>query len=182
MKGAIAIILVLLCICRTASPQSANDGHIEGDTYINSYFHFSFMWPKIVKPRDPRTLILPGTSGPKEFLMFSAQEDNRPFGIVMLAGKTAPNGIRYGNDFLGRVIRGWSPTSTGRVLNRETITGTNGLKFEILDYKYGDEWNSAITTQVGGYLIAVRCNASNASDLAQMRSSVLASRSTATQK
>jgi hypothetical protein len=59
--------------------------------------------------------------------------------------------------------------------------GTHGLTFDELDYMQDAEWNSAITTQIDGYLIAFRCNADSASELAKMKTSVLASRLTAVQ-
>jgi hypothetical protein len=85
-------------------PQSSADGHLEGNTYVNTYFYFSFSWSENVKPRDPRTLNINGTPSKDEFLMFSAQEGNQPFGIVMLAEKLGPTqkdpqGIRDGSDF-----------------------------------------------------------------------------------
>jgi hypothetical protein len=184
MRKIIGYVFFFVAFSIPVFPQSPADGHLEGNTYVNTYFHFSYSWSENVKPRDPRTLNVSGTPSKEEFLMFSAQEGDKPFGIVMLAEKLGPTqkdprGIRDGSDFLNRVIGGWTPATPRKVLNRSRTTGTHGLTFDELDYMQGGEWNSAITTQIDGYLIAFRCSADNASELAKMKTSVLASRLTA---
>ena len=184
MRKIIGYVFFFVAFSMPVFPQSSADGHLEGNTYVNTYFHFSYSWSENVKPRDPRTLNISGTPSKEEFLMFSAQEENKPFGIIMLAERLGPTqkdprGITDGSDFLNRVIGGWTPATPGKVLNRSRITGTHGLIFDELDYMQAAEWNSAITTQIDGYLIAFRCTADDASELAKMKASVLASRLTA---
>jgi hypothetical protein len=183
MRKIIGYVFFFVAFSIPLFPQSPADGHLEGNTYVNTYFHFSYSWSENVKPRDPRTLNVDATPSKEEFLMFSAQEGDKPFGIVMLAQKLGPTqknprGIRDGNDFLNRVIGSWPPATPGKLLNRSRVIGTHGLTFDELDYIQGTDWTSAITTQIDGYLIAFRCNADNAAELAKMKASVLALRLT----
>jgi hypothetical protein len=161
--------------------QSAADGRVVGNQYVNSYFHFSYTLPPGMRARDPASLQIAGTPSKNEFLMFSAQEGEKPYGIVVLAEKLGPrpgatHPIRDADDFLNRVVAGWGSDASGKVMSRTRKTGPNGLQFTELDYLQSDEYDSAIALSIEGYLIVFRCNAESSEQLAKMARSVVNSR------
>jgi hypothetical protein len=48
-----AFLLFILPSCVAQSPA---DGHVEGNTYLNSYFHFTYVWPGNLQPIDIHSL------------------------------------------------------------------------------------------------------------------------------
>ena len=176
------ISITFLVGCRAESPA---DGHVEGGAYQNSFLRFSYVWPKPLQPVDSKSLNLPHTPSQDEFLLFSAKQGNEPFGVVIIAERLHvptqhTNGIQDGADFLNKVIRSWD--TSGKVLRRTRVVGSNGLSFDELDYFRDNGYGSAITTQIGQFLVAFRCNAKTESDLLEMVRSVLASRRETSQR
>ncbi len=176
---ALALLLAMLFADRLIA-QSPGDGHVAGGAYVNAYFRFSYVWPKILQPVDPSSLNLPHTASQKEFLLFSAKQGNMPYGVILIAERLHvpgphTSGIRDGNDFLDRVMRSWDASSPGKVLDRKHLLGGNGLTFDELDYLQNDEYNSALVTQIGEFLLAFRCNSKTEAGLREMGESVLAS-------
>jgi hypothetical protein len=95
---------------------------------------------------------------PNESLLFSARQGTEPFGVVIIAEKlgvsTQPSrGIKDGTDFLDRVIVSSGLTNKERILKRTTLTNTYGLTFQELDYLIDGGYSSAITIQVGQWLM-----------------------------
>jgi hypothetical protein len=69
-----------------SNAQSPTDGKVAGNQYVNSYFHISYAWPKILQPYDTGSLQLPSQSPySNEFLLFSARQGGQPYGVVILA-------------------------------------------------------------------------------------------------
>jgi hypothetical protein len=156
------------------------DGHVEGNSYVNSYFRLSYAWPRMLNPVDNSTLRLPQPSPyANEFLLFVARQGDEPYGVVVLAEKLNvrtphSNGIRDGSDFLDRLIRGFKPEDQAVILSRKHFTNGDGIPFDEFDYTTRGEYSSGIAAEVGGYLIAFKCNAKSSADLAQMTKSIVA--------
>jgi hypothetical protein len=166
----------------TCCAQSASDGRVEGDVYVNSFFKLAYPWPKFLQPADVSKLNLSTVvPNPNESLLFSARKGTEPFGVVVIAEKLGVStqrsrGIKDGPDFLDRVIVSSGLSSKGRILKRTESTNVHGLTFQELDYFINGEYVSAMTIQVGQWLMAFRCNAESESDLLAMTKSVLSSR------
>jgi hypothetical protein len=183
MRTAILSFTLASVVVSAAVAQSPTDGRVGANTYENSYFKFSYTWPSILSPVDSATLNLPRPSpNSGEVLLFSARQGEAQYGVVMIADKlhvpTAhhPNGIQDVADFLNRVERGADPAGKWKLLKETHITNGDGFRIDELDYLLFDEYTSAIVTQVGEFLIAFRCNAKSATDLAEMTKSVIALR------
>jgi hypothetical protein len=173
-----AILLSLLFpLCHGQSP---TDGRVLGNAYVNSYFRLSYEWPKTLKPYDTKSLNLPQSSPyASEFLLFSARQEDAPFGVIVFAEKlnvpTAHStGIKDGTDFLDRAIQALRPSGKPKILSRTHLTNANGRVFEVLDYLIDGEYTSGIVTQVGQYLIVFKCNAKSVADLSEMNNSAFA--------
>ena len=155
-----------------------------GDTYVNSYLKFSYTWPKNLRPVNPASLALSSRGSQSEYLLFVAQRNNEPSGLVLIAERLdsqegplprKASVIRDGPDFLDKIVAGWDTANPGKIQARNHFAGPNGLAFDELDYRQAGEYNSAIVTQIGQYLLAFRCNANTEADLLDMKRSVLAS-------
>jgi hypothetical protein len=161
--------------------QSPDDGNVVGKSYVNSYFHFSYSWPTFLNPYDTRSLNLPPHSPyANEFLLFSARQENEPYGIVVLAERlnaVTPHsrGIRDGADFIDRVTR-FNPEQHAVILSRKHFTNAADLVYDQLDYTENGAPSSAIAVQIGKFLIIFKCNAKSAADLAEINKSVIALR------
>jgi hypothetical protein len=159
--------------------QSPNDGKVTGNSYVNSYFKFSYAWPAMLKPYDTKSLNLP-QSAPyaNEFLLFSARQGDAPFGVLVIAERLnaiTPHsrGFRDGADFLDWVEK-FKPEQNAVIVSRKHFTNTEGLTIDQLIYTTNGEYTSATTAQIGKFLIVFRCNAKSAVDLAEMNRSVVA--------
>ena len=159
--------------------QSPNDGKVEGNSYVNSYFKFSYSWPAMLKPHDTKALNLPQSSPyANEFLLFSAKQGEEPYGVLVLAERLnaiTPHSKGWRNsadffDWLGR----FKPEQHVVILSRKQFTNAEGLAFDQLEYTQNGGYTSAIATQIGGFLIVFRCNAKSAADLAEMNRSIVA--------
>lgn len=180
MLGSIFLILMVI----GGRSQSPTDGRVEGNAYVNTYFRLSFVWPKMLKPYETKSLGVPQSSPyANEFLLFSAKQGDAPFGVIIFAEKlnvrTAHStGIRDGTDFLDRAIQTFRPAGNPKILSRTKLKNSDGRMFEVLDYVIDGEYTSGIVTQVGQYLIVFKCNARSSVDLAEMNKSALALRPT----
>jgi len=161
----------------TAAGQSAADGSVRGNVYSNSYFKISLTLPPNLHAVDLASLnvhVQPQTS---EFLMLAAREGNAPSGIVLLAVKlnVAPNHVVDEQDFLSKVRKSWD---AGQVLDGQQLRiqiQQKGLTFHQLDYEIPKvEFDSAIVTRVGDYLLVFRCNAKSKEALKVMVDAVIA--------
>jgi hypothetical protein len=176
----LAFFLFIFPICVAQSPA---DGHLEGNTYLNSYFHFTYAWPGNLQPIDIHTLnIHPAHPNPNEYPLFAVRQGTEPFGIVMIAEKLHvptehnPTGFKDGADFLNRIGRVGDPSANMKVLGRKRTTNVDGLLFDEFDYIVANEYQSGVAMQIGEYIVVFKCNAKSSSDLAVMTKSILAIR------
>lgn len=180
MRNCKLLFVLVLLFAPSIRGQSPTDGRVDGSAYVNSYFHFSYSWPKFLQPYDTHTLALPQRSPyASEFLLFAAREGGEPFGIIVMAEKlnvpTAhSSGIRDGADFLDRAIKTFDAQGKPKILSRKHWRDAGGLQFDELDYMIYGEYSSGIAAQIGQFLIVFKCNAKSASDLAEMTDSAVA--------
>lgn len=182
MRSAILSTVILATLVSTTPAPSPTDGHWQAGVYVNSYFRFSYSLPGILRPVDTSSLKLKPSSQPdREFLLFTAKQGDKPFGVLVLAEK--PNfrsqrsdGLTESEGFLEQVKKWWDPAGNPRILSQTHFTNADGLTFYELDYIIFREYTSAIATQMGEFQIVFKCNAESASDLAIMTKSVLATR------
>jgi hypothetical protein len=161
--------------------QSPRDGHVTADFYINSYFHFSYSWPKTLHPVDEASMNVHAPAGSTdEFFLFSAKKPDAPFGVVIIAEKPnfhapASGGMNDSQSFLEHVKKTWDPAGHPKILSETQSQNGDGLTFYELDYIHFGQYSSAIATQIGEFQIVFRCNAKSVVELSGMTKSVLAS-------
>jgi len=158
----------------SAVGQSAADGSVKGNVYSNSYFKISLTLPPNLHAVDLASLNVHVQPQTNEFLMLAAREGNAPSGIVLLAQKlnVAPNHVVDEQDFLNKVRKSWDG---GEVLDGQLTIQKNGLAFHQLDYEIPKaEFDSAIVTRVGDYLLVFKCNAKSKEALKVMVDAVIA--------
>ena len=111
MRSAFLVFTLSLFLVSEGIAQSPSDGKVIGDSYVNSYFKFSYAWPAMLKPFDIKSLNLPQASPyANEFMLFSARQGDEPFGVLVIAERLnaiTPHsrGIRDGADFLDQIGR-----------------------------------------------------------------------------
>lgn len=179
----IRYLVLLLWIFNSVfvSAQSPDDGKVLGNSYVNSFFRFSYTWPAMLKPYDTKSLNLsPKSPYDNEFLLFAAREGDEPFGVVVLAERlkaVTPHskGIRDGADFLDRVER-FRPEQHAVVKTRNHFTNTAGLTIDQLVYTENGAYSSAVAVPISGFLIVFKCNAKSSSDIEEMDKSMVAMR------
>ena len=119
--------------------QSPTDGRVESNAYANSYFHFSYSWPKILEPYDTGSLmILRKSTYNNEFLLFSARQGNAPYGVIILAERLnfpTPHskGIKDAAQMMDMITK-FSPGEHAIILTRKHFTSSNGLVFDQMEY------------------------------------------------
>jgi hypothetical protein len=177
-----SVVALFAVAVALAGAQSPNDGRVDGGAYLNSYFRVSYLWPQILQPMDTRQLkTQPPASSTTEFLLFTAREGSKPFGVVLMAEKPSfhaqrSDGLNESRTFLEQVKKWWDPSGNPKVLQEMHSTNADGLTFYELDYTIFGEYSAAIATQIGEFQLVFRCNASSAPDLAQMTKSALETR------
>jgi hypothetical protein len=178
-----SIVFLLISLCPVAPllrAQSPTDGHVEGDSYVNTYFHLAYSWPKFLQAVDIKSLALSQRSpNGYEFLLFAAKQGDEPFGAIILAEKlnipTAHStGIKDGADFIDRIIRSFDAAGKPQILSRRHFTSPDGIRFDQLDYLIFGEHTSGVTAQTGDFLIVFKFNAKTAADLEEMTKSAIA--------
>jgi hypothetical protein len=182
MRSAILVITLSLFLVSEAVAQSPDDGKVTGNSYVNSYFHMSYAWPKFLQPYDTSALHLPPKSPyENEFLLFSARQGEEPFGVVVLAERlnaVTPHsrGLRDGADLLDRIMKGFKPEEHEVTLSRRHFTSEEGIVFDEVDYTDLGGYESGVAAQIGQFVILFKCNAKSANDLAEMTRSASALR------
>ena len=105
----------------------------------------------------------------------AAREGNAPSGIILLAVKlnVAPNHVLDEQDFLQKVRKSWN---SGEVLDGQQLRiQKDGPAFHQLDYEIPKvEFDSALVTRVGDYLLVFKCNAKSKEALKVMVDAVIA--------
>jgi len=174
-RGLKLVLVVAVLGAASAVGQSAADGSVKGNVYSNSYFKISLTLPPNLHAVDLASLNVHVQPQANEFLMLAAREGNAPSGIILLAQKlnVAPNHVVDEQDFLNKVRKSWDG---GEVLDGQQLTiQKNGLAFHQLDYEIRKaEFDSAIVTRVGDYLLVFKCNAKSKEALKVMVDAVIA--------
>jgi len=185
MSTRLKLLAILFFLSAAAAgAQSPSDGHLEGRTYVNTFFHIAYAWPSILQPEQRSGINLPNPS-PRhvEFYLFAARQGSDQFGVLMIAEKlrslTAdPKDFRDAADLLSRIKRGFDPAANWKPLAEGHLTNADGLVIDEFDYVIAGEYSSAIVVTLDGYLVVARCNARSAADLKAMTDSLVAMRRT----
>jgi hypothetical protein len=170
--------VLILLTAASGIAQSPNDGKVTATSYENSYFKFSYTWPRILQTYPSDSLAIPHSSSANEFPLFSAREGEEPYGVIVIAERLNAitphsNGFRDGADFLDKVAR-FRPDQHAVILSRKHFTNVSGIVVDVLDYTNNGEPTSAIAAQIGKFLIVFRCNAKSGVELEEMKRSVIA--------
>ena len=179
MRSPAALLFACLLLVLNVRAQSPDSGHIQGDAYINSYFHISYSWPKILTPYDTASLNLPHKSPyNNEFLLFSARQGDQPHGVVLMAERLntpTPHsrGIKDAAQMMDMLIR-FNPEQHVVIQSKKHFTSENGFVFDELDYTENGTYSSALITPEGNFLLLFKCDAQSAADLAKMITSAVA--------
>ena len=175
-KLGLALVIAVLGAV-TAVGQSAADGSVRGNVYSNSYFKISLTLPPNLHAVDLASLSAHVQPQKNEFLLLAAREGDAPSGIVLLAVKlnASPNHVVDEQDFLRKVQKSWD---AGEVLDGQQVRiQKDGPTFHQLDYEIPKvEFDSAIVTRVGDYLLVFKCNAKSKEALKVMVDAVTAMR------
>jgi hypothetical protein len=177
-----ALFLCLFAACARA--QSPSDGHLEGSTYVNSFFHLAYELPADFQRQTLSQTNLPkGSPRGVEFFLFAARQGNSRYGIIIIAEKTRalasdPRDFQSAADLIARVKRGFDPSFTWKSLDERHLTNRSGLAIDEFDYVMGGVYSSAVVVSLDGYLVVARCTASSAADLKVMTDSLVAMRRT----
>jgi hypothetical protein len=70
----------------------------------------------------------------------------------------------------------FNPEQHAVIESRKHFANADGVPFDELIYTTNGEYTSAISAQIGSFLIVFRCNAKSEADLAEMNRSVVALR------
>jgi hypothetical protein len=158
-----------------AAGQSVADGSVSGNVYTNRYFHVSLALPPNFRAMNLSALHAPGAMARDEFVMLAAREGEGPSGMIVIAEKVGvgPSHIADEQNFLERMRKTWSD---GEVLDGQQLrTQKDGLTFHEVDYEIPkDEFDSAMVTRVGDYLLIFKCNAKSRAQLKVMQDAVVA--------
>jgi hypothetical protein len=180
--GRLTLVLFLFAAC--AGAQSPSDGHMDGRTYVNSFFRLAYELPADFQPQTLSQMSLPKRS-PRdvEFFLIAARQGNSDYGVVMIAEKTRaltsnPHDFQNAADLMARIKRNFDPSLTLKPLNEKQFTNGSGLVIDEFDYVIAGEYSSAFIVSLDNYLIVARCNARNAADLKTMTDSLAAMRRT----
>jgi hypothetical protein len=178
MRYPIAFLFACLLFVFNIGAQSPSHGHVQGDAYVNSYFHVSYRWAKILQPYDTSSPRLPQKppSDNYEFLLFSARQGDQPYGVILLAIKLnaqTPHsmGIKDAADLMERIMR-FRPEQHVTILSKKHLTKASGFTFDEVDYTENGGYSAAIITPVKNFLLVFKCNAQSATDLVEMATSV----------
>ena len=160
-----------------AYTQTPVDGQVHGASYENTYFKFTYTWPKFLQPYDVNSLQFPKRSpSNNEFLLFSARQGTERDGIVAVAmrmnGPTQhSSGLKSSSDLMNWIAL-FKPEQHVTAQSRKHFTNADGLVFDELDYVEDGVPSSAIVFQNRDFLIAFKCSAKSATELDQMNKSV----------
>jgi hypothetical protein len=164
-------VLCSVALCLQA--QSSKDGSFKGKTYTDRYFDITLDIPATLQPKTQAQTNLNAPESTDAWMMFSAQQGAKPYGIVMITQLLQPEGkgIFSAADFLRRV-RNTRQAGDSLGANQHQVS-SHGLTFDWVDWKSATgEFDSAIITQRGHYLLVARCSAKSESELQTMKNAI----------
>ncbi len=178
----ISFLMMATLIACAVHAESPADGHIAGSAYVNPYFHLSYTWPAMLKPvKVPAAVADANNPKAYEFVLFTARQGDKPYGVVMVAEKlnvAGPHsaGVKSSADMIDRLTHSLRPGPILSNFARSQKKSAGGRPFDELSYLMNGKPSSVIATQVGQYLIVFKCNAQSAAEMAQMEKSALGMR------
>jgi hypothetical protein len=177
----IITLLAAALLAGAASALPPTDGHIVGNSYVNTYFHISYTWPAMLKPISLPPPADNDSAKEYAFPLLIARQGNQPYGIVVVAEKlnvAGPHsaGIKNSGDFIDRVAHSLRPGPILSKFSRSEKKNARGMIFDELSYLQNGKPASVMATQVGQYLIVFKCNADSAASISRMENSALALR------
>lgn len=180
MKDLAVIAAVLFA--SAAHAISPTDGHIANNSYVNSYFHFAYTWPTMLTPAKLPPASADANSAKAYMVpLFTARQGNQPYGVVVVAEKlnvAGPHsaGIKSSTEFIDGIARSLRPGPMLSKITRTEKKNARGMVFEELSYMLNGNPAAVMATQMGQYLIVLKCNAQSPADLARMEKSALSLR------
>ena len=171
-----AFLAAITGLCSYA--QSSKDGTFHGKTFIDTYFRITFDLPPFLDPQPVNSLNIHAPETIDAWPMAVGRKGSEPYGIVLISQRLKPGRYSTSQDYLRIVRNTRSPgdviAASGHKLN------AYGLTFDWVDWKAaGYEYNSAVVTQRGDYLIVARCNAKTNEELLLMKNALFGMRNTA---
>lgn len=176
-RGLLSACLFFFGLSTFSQSQSPTDGQVRKTVYENTYFKFSYSWPGFLQPYDVNTLQLPNKApSNNEFLLFSARENDEPYGIVVVAERMNvttqhAGGLKSSSDLMDRIVR-FRPEQHVVMQPRKHFTNPDGIVIDELDYAEDGAPSSAVVIQFGDFLIAFKCNAKSTGDIDKMDRSI----------
>ncbi len=178
----IVALFVAALFTGAAYAASPTDGHIANHAYVNSYFHFEYAWPAMLKP-DKLPSPEAGAQGAHAYMvpLFSARQGSQPYGVVVVAEKlhiAGPHsgGIQSSAEFIDRMAGSLRAGPILANISRSQKKGAQGMVFDKLSYTVSGKPASVMATQMGDYLIVFKCSAPSAAEIARLEGSALALR------
>jgi hypothetical protein len=174
-RGLGFVLVVAALGWNAAAGQTAADGSLQGNAYSNRYFKISLTLPHNLHAVDVSALNVHGPARDHESLMLAARDGDDSSGMILLAEKlnAGSSPTADGQDFLRKVRKSWDD---GEVLDGQQVRAQkDGLTFEELDYEIPKvEFDSAIVTRVGDYLLVFKCSAKSKEKLKGIVDAVIA--------
>jgi hypothetical protein len=170
--------VLFLCYSILIHAQTPTDGHVLGTSYENTYFKFTYTWPKFLQPFDVNSLQPPKRSPlNNEFMLFSARQGAEPHGIIMIAERmNVPtehsSGLKSSSDLMDLIAR-FRPEQNVTMQHRKHFSNADALVIDELDYLEDGVPSSAIVFQIKDFLIVSKCNAKSALELDEMNKSIV---------
>ncbi len=170
------ISLLVFLAASSGWSQSPTNGKVTANSYVNSYFKFSYTWPRSLQPYNTASLHLTQSPYANEFLLFSAMEGDEPYGIVVIAERlyaATPHSraLRDGADLLNCVVATFEPEQHVVIRSRKHFTSPSAVPFDELDYTEDGQPSSAVAAHIGKFLIVFKCNAKSEAELEAMNRS-----------
>lgn len=162
--------------------QTPTNGRSTSKSYINTYFHFAYTWPAILRPSPlPSAAPESTNSHAYEFPLFIARQGDQPYGVILVAQKLNVAGphstpLTKSADLIDRIERSLRPGPILSNINRSQKKGSNGGVFDEVSYLQNGKPSAILATKVGDYLIVFKCNAQSPADIRAMENSAVALR------
>lgn len=180
MRRWFVFLLIASFFAPNAIAQAPTDGRVESSAYVNTFFHISYQWPKILQAYDTKSLALSQLPpSDHEWLLFTARKGSEPYGVIMLAEKlNVPTqhskGTKSADDFMISVRQEVDKWASWRVVSESRPRNADGIPMMEMDYIANGEVDAAVVAEMPGFLIVFKCNAKSASELAEMTKSAIA--------
>lgn len=177
MKPICLALLVAASWTGAANAQLPTHGHVSGNAYVNTYFHFAYRWPANLKPGDLPALAATDPHA-YEFLLFLARQGTQPYGVVLVAQKLSVAGphsaaMKSSADLIDRIARSLRAGPVLSNIAKSEKKNARGMIFDELTYLQNGKPSAVLATKMGGYLIVFKCNAQSQGDIRTMENSAL---------